>query len=526
MRIKNATPQITVILMIFFVAFLYTIPSTAQNNLTRKVIIDDITINGIAQNPPYDRVVIGDKDSLEISYKLEIDKNTIRDAYLYKITLVTGRDSSVTNVGLTEITYNNLSEGVYYFRVTANDLQRRWTASGISVKIVVDNEKAALIHENKTLKSDIKQLDSIIKSRPEVPQTQSGENRAISNGNFLYGLIFGILFVAILAGIYFIAFRKKNKSVAVNKTVVEDIMEMKKVNPTPESAENNDEFEKLKIENSNLRAELASLRGQIDAMQSRSEQLTQKNRDLQSSISKLSSSKDELEELQRQKDELFAVLIHDIKNPVSLIKSLVELLTSYDLTANEQQEIIQDIAQTTSKIVSLSHEVSRILALEGNRLSLSFEKTDINEIASDVMHRNMVAANRKQIKLVNELNENIPLAEVDSQKIDEIFDNLLSNAIKFTQQSGTVRVRTYKEDKRIVVEIADNGIGLTEEDLKHAFQRGARLSAKPTGGESSTGLGLWIVKKLIEAHNGRVWVKSVLGKGSTFAFAVPIEQAD
>ena len=77
-------------------------------------------------------------------------------------------------------------------------------------------------------------------------------------------------------------------------------------------------------------------------------------------------------------------------------------------------------------------------------------------------------------------------------------------------------------DDYIVVEVKDTGPGLSEEDLRKAFKKGVRLSSQPTGGESSTGLGLWIIKKLVEAHKGRVWVKSAVGKGSTFCFSLPL----
>ncbi len=243
---------------------------------------------------------------------------------------------------------------------------------------------------------------------------------------------------------------------------------------------------------------------------------------MQESVHKLANRKDELEELQSQKDDLFAMVIHDIKNPAAIIKSLVELLRSYDLSASEQQEVISDIVETTSKIVSLSQEVSRILALESSRLILDIETVPINNIVEDIVRINTPLSNKKQIKLITELNDELPDAQVDPQKIAEVIDNLLSNAVKFTQRGGTVRLRTYKSEDNVVIDVTDNGLGLSESDIKSAFQRGARLSARPTEGESSSGLGLWIVKKLIDAHKGKVWVKSSLGKGSTFSISIPI----
>lgn len=277
-------------------------------------------------------------------------------------------------------------------------------------------------------------------------------------------------------------------------------------------------------ENKRLKAELAALRGQIDGMQQRSDELMEHNRDLQDQVEKIKLKKDELENLQLQKDDLFAIIIHDIKNPASLIKSLVGLLTSYDLSAMEQQEVIGDIVETTQRIVKLSAEVSKVLSLESSDLKLKFEQAQINEIITDVFRINNAGAEAKEITMTHILDPDLPEAEIDPQKIAEVIDNLLSNAIKFSDKGGSIQVTTKKVDYNIVVDVKDTGLGLSEDDIRRAFQKGARLSAKPTKGESSTGLGLWIIKKLVESHNGRVWVRSSLGKGSIFSFSVPIKQ--
>jgi signal transduction histidine kinase len=254
----------------------------------------------------------------------------------------------------------------------------------------------------------------------------------------------------------------------------------------------------------------------------RGDELIKQNNELKETVERLNKSQKEFEELQKQKDELFAIIIHDLKNPVALVKSLVELLRSYDLTVNEQKEIINDIFETTTKIVALSQEVTKILALESSSLNMKYETVQINEIITSVHHRNQIAANNKSIEVLLDLSEIVPESSMDPQKIEEIIDNLLSNAVKFSHKNGQVRIKSHRSDDNIVVEISDNGLGLSEDDIKQAFQRGGRLSAQPTAGEPSSGFGLWIVKKLVEAHRGRVWVKSALGKGSTFAFSLPI----
>jgi len=157
-------------------------------------------------------------------------------------------------------------------------------------------------------------------------------------------------------------------------------------------------------------------------------------------------------------------------------------------------------------------------------MTLDLEEVPINEIIDDIVRTNSINAEMKSIELVKELAEELPGVQVDPQKIGEILDNLISNAIKFTQKGGMVKVSSSFDGENVQVDISDNGLGLSESDINNAFQRGSRLSAKPTGSESSTGLGLWIVKKLMEAHHGRVWVKSALGKGSTFSISLPLKQ--
>lgn len=276
-------------------------------------------------------------------------------------------------------------------------------------------------------------------------------------------------------------------------------------------------------ETDDLKLEITALRNQIDGLMAKSGDLVKQNKELQEQVITLLNSKSELEKLQTVKDDLFAQVIHDIKNPAALIKNLVELLTSYDLQANEQQDVVQDIVKTSSKILRLSQEVSRVMSLESNRIPLDAFECQLNEIVKDVVRLNKTAADAKNIKIVIDIDENLPEIVMDPQKISEVAENLVSNAIKFNTPGGMLRVRTYKKDSFIYVEVSDTGIGLTEEDIRKAFHKGAKLSAKPTAGENSTGLGLWIVKKLVEVHNGKVWVKSVLGKGSTFGFMLPIE---
>ncbi len=130
-------------------------------------------------------------------------------------------------------------------------------------------------------------------------------------------------------------------------------------------------------------------------------------------------------------------------------------------------------------------------------------------------------ATKKGVRLVNRSSTSLPNFTFDPNKMREVLDNLINNALKFGTNGTEVFLESFFTDTKLTIEISDTGVGISDEDLKKVFTKGGKLSAKPTGDESSSGLGLWIVKKIVDAHNGNVWVKSKLGKGSTFIIEIP-----
>ena len=155
---------------------------------------------------------------------------------------------------------------------------------------------------------------------------------------------------------------------------------------------------------------------------------------------------------------------------------------------------------------------------------LKFESASIKKVIDKVCNQNMSYAKAKKVTLLNKSSNELPNVKMDDVKIEDVIDNLVNNAIKYGPENTIVEVRASVKNNMLTVEVKDNGVGLSENDMKRAFQKGAVLSAKPTGIEQSSGLGLWLVKKTIDEHNGKVWVESKLSIGSTFAFELPIEE--
>ncbi|MGB9770636.1 MAG: sensor histidine kinase [Candidatus Kapaibacteriota bacterium] len=491
----------------FLTLFLFSFIQSYNHSFAqhREVVLDFVKVNGeTLPKEQQDLLIFGKKDSISFFYHLETKDTNLRTPFLFRIIIKNSKDSSVYTTNTRNINYKNLPEDNYNLTIQAFDPRNKWIAKSLTIDFMINDKLKSKLSELKMLqnKQPVAKREMLDKSG-ETNKFLGFELKSIGVGA---AIGFGF-FLLVLLFFGKKSFKRKVEKEAVNK----DKMYIDKVR-----------YEQILLENSNLRAEVSALRGQIDALNSRAEELRKQNIELKEKVEKLSSSKEELEELQKQKDELFALIIHDIKNPAALIKNLVELLRSYDLTATEQQEIIDDILVTSNRIVALSQEVSRILALESSLMSLNLEVGNINDVIREVVRSNSPNAKNKNINVFVDLDEKLDEFKFDRYKVYEVLDNLLSNAIKFTQKGGEVRVTTRRENEKVVIEVIDNGLGLSDEDLSRAFQRGARLSAKPTGEETSSGLGLWIVKRLVEAMKGKVWVRSKLGKGSTFAFSIPI----
>jgi signal transduction histidine kinase len=165
----------------------------------------------------------------------------------------------------------------------------------------------------------------------------------------------------------------------------------------------------------------------------------------------------------------------------------------------------------------MNHLVSQILeikVLESSSFKTNFSEVELKQVTEQVISALKIQSDHKNIQIVADLDE--VHAYLDRSLIVQIIDNLLSNAIKFSEHHTKVTVSLKEKNQTIRIEIEDEGPGIMEEDKPRLFQKFQKLHAQPTGGESSTGLGLSIVKKYVEAMKGKVWCESEVGKGATF----------
>lgn len=282
-------------------------------------------------------------------------------------------------------------------------------------------------------------------------------------------------------------------------------------------------IKRLETENAALQERISGFLGQNDTLVHHNAELTEINQKLRADLDKLAAQKKQLEELHRRKDELFAITIHDLKNPAGALKGFVDILRTYELSAEEQRAIIEHITNLTVRIVEITQSISSILAQADTKEKFITRLIHLKPIIDLVCNQNKAYAESKKVEIVNNSSPDTPQIYIDEYKIEKAIGNLIDNAIKFARAETVVHITSYFDAKHVVLEISDNGVGMSKEDIGLAFSRGAKLSAQPTGNENSSGLGLWIVKQIIEGHGGTITVESRLDYGTKFIIRLPIQ---
>lgn len=221
----------------------------------------------------------------------------------------------------------------------------------------------------------------------------------------------------------------------------------------------------------------------------------------------------QLNSLNMEKNELIGIVAHDLKNPLTSALSVAELFKDEKIT-EEQSEYMGLILRSLNRMNSLVAKILEIKVLESSSLKVKTAAVNLKDAAETVVSELKVQSDKKNIRVETELDE-ISIS-TDRNLLTQVLDNLVSNAIKFSNQHSKVMIRLKDSGNKIQFEIEDEGPGIMEEEQPRLFRKYQKLNAKPTGGESSTGLGLSIVKKYIEALEGRVWCESEFGQGAKF----------
>jgi signal transduction histidine kinase len=233
----------------------------------------------------------------------------------------------------------------------------------------------------------------------------------------------------------------------------------------------------------------------------------------------------QLVELNELKNKFLGIAAHDLRNPLGVIKGFIGLLKSGMLDDTSTKDVMQRIDKSCQTMLNLVNDLLDISAIESGRLNLQLEEVNLDDYLNDCHSSNLILATAKSIDLNLELSKNLPLVTLDKDRISQVINNLITNAIKFSFPKTVITMKAISKGDEVVISVADQGQGIPEQEIPNIFCEFNQASTRPTAGEKSTGLGLAIVKRMVEAHQGQISVESQLGKGTTFAFTLPIKQA-
>lgn len=248
-----------------------------------------------------------------------------------------------------------------------------------------------------------------------------------------------------------------------------------------------------------------------------------KNELLTNLVFKYSDAEKKLIELNQLKNKFLGIASHDLRNPLSSIRGFSELLLSEAMgpLVAEQKNFLGIIHTVSSDMLTLLNDLLDVSAIESGKLDLEIKTGPLGVFIEQRIGLNSIIAKKKGIRLHQELSET-PDLPFDPIRIGQVIDNLLSNAVKFSPSGSNIYISLSHEGPHAEVKVKDEGPGLSPEDHGKLFGEFQKLSARPTGGEISTGLGLSIVKKIIEAHKGTIRAESVPGNGTSFIFTLPL----
>ena len=231
---------------------------------------------------------------------------------------------------------------------------------------------------------------------------------------------------------------------------------------------------------------------------------------------------EQLRNLNELKDSFLGMAAHDLRNPIGYIQTVSSYLTEVlpDYPMEDVSSILSDILKQTQHMLTLIDDLLDVTRIESGKLMLRPESVDLRRFLTEAVERHgrMASAKGTQVLL-----EDVQPGEgiADPERLRQVMDNLISNAVKYSPPGSTVRVAASREENGWRVSVQDEGPGITERDRPRLFQDFARLSARPTGGEKSVGLGLAITRRVIEAHGGQIGADSQPGQGATFWFTLP-----
>jgi hypothetical protein len=230
-----------------------------------------------------------------------------------------------------------------------------------------------------------------------------------------------------------------------------------------------------------------------------------------------------LAELNDMKNEFLGMAAHDLRNPLAVFLGFTELMLKGQIGtfSEEQQQVVAVLRRDSEFMLGLVNDLLDVAKIESGKVNLDLKPVDLGALAEENVALNRLLAEKSGVKLALKRPGDLPTLTLDRPKIWQVFNNLLSNAVKFSQPGTMTTVELSRVAAGVTIDVRDQGAGIPPNEMELLFKPFSHGTTQPVEGERCSGLGLVIVKKIVESHGGTIKVESKVGAGSTFTVFLP-----
>lgn len=270
-----------------------------------------------------------------------------------------------------------------------------------------------------------------------------------------------------------------------------------------------------------LKSSYAGMERQVKA---RTRELALANEELERQRERLEQANCILQETNEFKSDFLATMSHELRTPLTSILAFTEIWENMDVQRDaKEQAAVHEVRESGQLLLYMVDNILEVARSEAGKIALAVEPVDMMDLINVVEKPTRFLAEKRSITLTTHVDADVPIIVADWEKLRRIVENLVSNAIKYTRRGGEVRVEVRYDPERggIVVDVSDTGIGISEANLPFVFDRYTQIDKSSQKRYSGSGLGLAVVKELVELHGGEVSVRSEVKRGSTFSVFIP-----
>jgi signal transduction histidine kinase len=232
----------------------------------------------------------------------------------------------------------------------------------------------------------------------------------------------------------------------------------------------------------------------------------------------------ERKEIDNAKTEFLSITSHELRSPMTPMRAQLQMLVNeyFGKLTKEQKDSLDIVIRNADRLDTIIVDFLEISRIEAARLKFEFRATDIGKVVRDVVEFMKGFASEKNIKLISDT-ENLPMIEIDPDRVSQVLRNLINNAVKFSDENSKVEILAKQKNNHILFSVKDYGCGLSSENCIRVFEPFYQVEESSSRKHGGTGLGLAICRGIVESQKGKIWVESILGEGSTFYFTSPLE---